>query len=85
MPQTTAVRLLRFNKLYIAVETDLVTYNDLTRFGYRVPGQAKLFAADLSGNSKACFGLIVRIYNDAAKINMQYDWFGYAFNGQVTV
>ena len=60
-----------FHQLYFRIYFNFITEHHTTGFQGSIISDSEIFAADFSGNGKACFCLPVRIHNYSTKFYIQ--------------
>jgi hypothetical protein len=58
-----------FSKLNIDDQFNILTNNDRTSFGNAIPGKAKFFTVDFTGDFETSFGVAIKIAGDTAMLN----------------
>src|SRR5699024_11915516 len=62
---------LIFNKLNVQLQFNFISDDDISGFGYGIPGEAKFFSVDAARNFKSGFGLAILIADRTTMQNIQ--------------
>src|SRR5699024_167457 len=74
---------LIFNKLNVQLQFNFISDDDISGFGYGIPGEAKFFSVDAARNFKSGFGLAILIADRPAVNNIQFYFVGDVADGHI--
>src|SRR5699024_3741357 len=74
---------LIFDKLNVQLQFNFISDDDISGFGYGIPGQAKFFSVDGTFNFKSGFGLAILIADRTAVQNIQFYFVGDVADGHI--